>query len=110
MAGLTQCLSDPQFLLLPDACLSPQPRIPGMAAVLPKAGSQESVAFEDVAIYFTRKEWMCLTVCQKELYKDVMLENYENLIWLDYRLWFSAEMHVLYFLLHQQNFKASNLT
>uniref|UniRef100_A0A5F8H8L5 KRAB domain-containing protein n=1 Tax=Monodelphis domestica TaxID=13616 RepID=A0A5F8H8L5_MONDO len=46
----------------------------------PPDPSQASVTFQDVAVNFSRDEWKRLNEAQRALYKEVMLENYQNMV------------------------------
>ncbi|XP_074136933.1 uncharacterized protein LOC141550319 isoform X2 [Sminthopsis crassicaudata] len=54
----------------------------GMSAVLPIASFQETITFQDVVPDFTWEEWTQLDPGQQDLCRDVLTENYRNLIFI----------------------------
>ncbi|XP_014394377.1 PREDICTED: zinc finger protein 773-like [Myotis brandtii] len=50
-----------------------------MAAPPLRRRAEVGVTFEDIALYFSRTEWSLLDEGQRQLYLNVMLENFELL-------------------------------
>ncbi|XP_075444313.1 uncharacterized protein LOC142487970 isoform X1 [Ascaphus truei] len=47
-----------------------------------KVRRKDPVTFDDVAVYFSEEEWDALNDQQRDLYMEVMRENYENCVFL----------------------------
>ncbi|XP_036891801.1 zinc finger protein 483 isoform X1 [Sturnira hondurensis] len=78
---LTPTLEEKEDPVSQDSAVSQEesPEEDKRVSVLPNTESAEPMTFEEIAVNFSRGEWRKLEPFQRELYKEVLLENYRNL-------------------------------
>uniref|UniRef100_A0A8D1V9Z3 Zinc finger protein 483 n=1 Tax=Sus scrofa TaxID=9823 RepID=A0A8D1V9Z3_PIG len=83
---LTQMLEEKEDPVSQDSAVSQEENTEEdkTVSVLPSTESQESMTLKDVAVTFSRGEWRKLEPFQKDIYKEVLLENFRSLEFLGF--------------------------
>ncbi|XP_023442396.2 zinc finger protein 69 homolog isoform X2 [Dasypus novemcinctus] len=75
-----------EALLSQDAHVSQRQCLENEAILGLLTESQELLTFKDISVDFTQEEWGRLAPPHQNLYREVMLENYRNLVSVGYQL------------------------